>query len=846
MSLNRVSVLLVSTNLLLTALLSGGASAAEHAERAGQSSAPASPVSPISLTAAQARSTLAILRDEEKRAELEQTLDAIAQATGTTGDTSATPSTSSVPAAPAEPRAASVQSAPPAEAAPAEEKTAPIEFAKNGLMAQVFDAIRERFAMVAGQLRSAVGIILEIQTVGNWWQYNLGVPERRNVVLVALGEVIVILVGALVADMLARRLLARPRRLVESRAAASRAAADRRKEEAEKTVDTGGAAGASAMPPDRRRGTGARIAADRHWSLLQRFPYALMHWVLELIPLGVFLGIAIVLLYAFGGKSTIFYSAMLPVIDAYASTRLVLSVVHLMASPLGQGLRLIHISDGAARYLNRWLRWVVIVAVFGSAFADVAVQTGATRATHDALLKLVGLVVHAMLLVMVIRSRKEAAAAIRGPAADKGGMSGLREVLADGWPFVATFCIVAAWLLWTVGTENGFQHVLRYFALSATVIVGASLASIFILGAIDRAFLAEHEGLRGPEGSPPAPAGPVVKSAYHLLVHRAVSIVIGIVALIILLQVWGLDTTSWFEEGSVGERLASAAATIAIAVALALLAWEALNNMLCRRVERWEESGDQGRAARLRTLLPMVRTTLAIAIGAIVLFSALDQLGVSIAPLLAGASIIGVALGFGSQKLVQDFITGLFLLMENAIQVGDFIKVADLSGSVEHLSIRTVRLRAPDGALHVVPFSSVSTVTNTNRGIGNASIRVTVAADSDVDKVFEVIRDIGAELRADPQFRSLILADLDLWGVDQVDGAAITILGQIRTLDKGRWPVQRGFNLRLLRRFRELDIEFANPQYREVVAQPSAPSSGAPESEAGGRGGEVSGVKNPS
>jgi small-conductance mechanosensitive channel len=159
--------------------------------------------------------------------------------------------------------------------------------------------------------------------------------------------------------------------------------------------------------------------------------------------------------------------------------------------------------------------------------------------------------------------------------------------------------------------------------------------------------------------------------------------------------------------------------------------------------------------------------------------------------------------------------------------VGDFITVADVSGAVEHLSIRTVRLRAGDGALHVVPFSSVSTVTNTNRGIGNASIRLSVKADSDVDKVFAAIRGVGEDMRADPALKDLILADADIWGVDQIDGATITVLGQIRTVDRGRWPVQRGFNQRILQRFRESGIQLMNPQERKVVAEPPVTLPGA-------------------
>lgn len=794
------SVLVSLVFLLLVAAISNNV----HADE---------PVAKTTVTAAQAERALSILRDDEKRAELEQTLNAIAQATA--GTPAQSPATATL-----------VETAEPAVT----EEAVPIELTEGGLVAQVFNLIGERLDTVVDQLRFTTRMLLEAKTVGQWWQYNLGVAERRAVVLEALWEVVVILAGALFAEWLFRLALARPRKLVEDRAADRQAQIDRKKEQAKE----GESVAASGMPagyPPATPTTPRLRAADRHWSLLRRFPSALAHWILELMPLAAFVAVAITLLNAFGGRAAIFYSTTLPIIGAYATTRIVLSVVHLMASPRGQGLRLMHISDDAADFLNCWLRRIVIVAVFGTAIADISLQTGGTQNTHDALSKLVGLIVHIMLLIMVFRSRAPTAAAIRGTAEDSSGaLFGLRGILAESWTFIAIFFIVATWLLWSVGAEDGFQSMLRFFALSAAVIVGASLVSIFILGAIDRAFIDDRKtmlGQLGQPGSAQIPAETTAKSTYHLLVHRAVSLLIAIVAVIALLQVWGVDTLSWFQSGSVGRRLASAVATIAITCALAVAAWEALNTTICRRVDQWTEAGDVARAARLRTLVPMLRTVLFSVIALVVLFAVLDQLGITIAPLLAGASIIGVALGFGSQKLVQDFITGLFLLMENAIQVGDFITVANVSGTVEHLSIRTVRLRAGDGSLHVVPFSSVSTVTNTHRGIGNASIRVSVTADSDVEKVFAAIRSVVEDMRADPQLKELILADLDLWGVDQVDGSTITILGQIRTSDRGRWPVQRGFNRRILERFREWGIQFVNPQERQLLTQPAAASTSA-------------------
>jgi len=208
---------------------------------------------------------------------------------------------------------------------------------------------------------------------------------------------------------------------------------------------------------------------------------------------------------------------------------------------------------------------------------------------------------------------------------------------------------------------------------------------------------------------------------------------------------------------------------------------------------------------------------LLVMVSIVVLLTILSEIGVNIAPLLAGASIVGVALGFGSQKLVQDFITGIFLLLENAMQVGDSITASGLTGTVEKLSIRTIRLRAGDGAVHIIPFSSVGTVTNVNRGVGNAAVRVTIAADQDIDHVGEVLKEIAKEMRKDDDYRRMMRSDLQLWGVDDVQPGAVTLAGQIVCSDAGRWGVQREFNRRMAKRFSELGIKLAAPQQYLVL-----------------------------
>ncbi|MBV9653133.1 MAG: mechanosensitive ion channel, partial [Acetobacteraceae bacterium] len=236
-----------------------------------------------------------------------------------------------------------------------------------------------------------------------------------------------------------------------------------------------------------------------------------------------------------------------------------------------------------------------------------------------------------------------------------------------------------------------------------------------------------------------------------------------------------------------------------------------------RRVSRLMDAASLSRATRLRTLQPIVRFALLVLIALLVIVTALEAVGINVGPLLAGASIVGVAIGFGSQKLVQDLITGIFLLLENAMQVGDNVTVSGLSGTVEALSVRTIRLRAGDGSVHIIPFSSVTSVTNTNRGLGNAAVAVTVAFDEDTDRVGDLLKAVAVEMREEDEFKTAMLSDLQLWGVDKVDATSVTLAGQIVCTDTGRWSVQREFNRRVKRRFQALGIRMPTPVQDLVI-----------------------------
>jgi small-conductance mechanosensitive channel len=206
-----------------------------------------------------------------------------------------------------------------------------------------------------------------------------------------------------------------------------------------------------------------------------------------------------------------------------------------------------------------------------------------------------------------------------------------------------------------------------------------------------------------------------------------------------------------------------------------------------------------------------------------VVLNILTEIGVNVAPLLAGAGVVGLAIGFGSQKLVQDVITGIFLLFEDAVAVGDVVLVSGLSGVVEHLSIRSIKLRAQDGSIHIVPFSAVTTVTNMTRDFSFAVVDVNVAYGEDTDRVVEVLQEIAAGLRADPKFGPVIRDELDMLGVERLAESGVLIRCRIKTDPLARWNIGREMYRRIKRRFDELGIEIPYPHQKLVIDRTEPP-----------------------
>jgi small-conductance mechanosensitive channel len=728
--------------------------------------AASTPANATALTPDQAKRALDTLQDDTKRAQMIETLRAIANAS------------------------------PQPQAAPAQPQSA-IPLAADSLGAQLLLSVSEQVGDISREVASLARALTRFPAFYYWIVRTANDPAAYDQLLDIAWKLALVFGCAFGAEWLAFRLVKRPVALLEARLPQTAQAPVAAVAQTLVTADPPSSAADIAAEPERHR---RRLSLARAWQSLVRLPFVLGRLVLELLPVVVFVGVATMLLGTGIGDLATTRLVIFAVINAYALIRGLICLARALAGPFG----LFRVRAETAAYIEIWARRIVTAGVSGIAFANVALLLGLHRAGYLALLRLVMLVVHLFIVVIILQCRRQVAAAIRAPAGREGTAARVRNRLAGLWHYLAIALDLALWAVWALNIRNGYSLLLQYFVGTIAVVLITRLATIVVLSLIDRGFRISPDILQR------FPGLETRANRYLPLLRKIIAAAIAFIGFVALLEVWGVDAIVWFYGGQIGSRLLSAVVTIGIAALAAAVIWEASNALMDRQLNALSRDGHYARAARLRTFQPMLRTALLCLIVTVVGLTALSEIGVNVAPLLAGAGIVGIAIGFGSQKLVQDVITGLFLLLENTVQVGDNVSVSGLTGTVENVSIRTIRLRAGDGAVHIVPFSAVTTITNASRGAGNAAVSVNVAYKEDTDRAGQILKDIVTEMRKESEYRQAIRGDLELWGIDKVDGSMASIVGQIRCTDSGRWPVQREFNRRMKRRFQECGIEIAS------------------------------------
>ena len=286
------------------------------------------------------------------------------------------------------------------------------------------------------------------------------------------------------------------------------------------------------------------------------------------------------------------------------------------------------------------------------------------------------------------------------------------------------------------------------------------------------------------------------------LTHFLITLAITVIALIAIAAVWGFDLLNWISEG-VGQKFVRSLLKLFVVLILTAAAFEAIGifvTYLLLRV-KGRQSDDPRRLAQFDTLGPILRRSLQMLILVIGIMTFLGQLGVQIAPLLAGAGVVGIAIGFGAQTLVKDFFTGFFLLIEDVVAVGDVVTIASSTGEIENMTLRYISLRDFDGTLHVFPYGEAQIIHNLTKTFSYFVFDLPVAASVDVDKAITLICEAAADLRQTSDFGPLILAPVEVAGVDYMADFGVLIKSRIRTQPQERWKVGRELNRRIKKAF---------------------------------------------
>jgi moderate conductance mechanosensitive channel len=573
-----------------------------------------------------------------------------------------------------------------------------------------------------------------------------------------------------------------------------------------------------------------RLVSRMSGSMAVQALLMVLQFLIEAMPILVFTGAAYVVLPLVQPH---FATARVAEVIIHASlmARLILAVAHVALVSPGAGA-LYTIGEETRAYLYIWARRITNLAVYGFALATGTWWLGVPGAIYTLLLRGTMLVLGILAVIFVLQNRVAVAEMLRGkggagaPAPGRG-WSLLRQRLADTWHVLAIIYIVGTFGSYVLRIEGGPVFVLRATLLSVVVLLAAGLIVRFVRRFSQRGFA----------------VGADVKTRFPLLEARAnrylpvltvaASTVVYFFAVLTLLQAWGVDAFAWFTT-NFGRRITGSLISIVTVLIISLVLWESFVSAIERYLNRIGMDGRPvARSARARTLLPLLRTAVLIVLVTVVALIVLSELGLNIAPLLAGAGVVGLAIGFGSQALVKDVITGLFILLEDTLAVGEVVDVGKgHTGLVEAISIRTIKLRDTSGAVHTIPFSEVSTVSNLTRDYSYFVADVGIVYREDPDHVIGVLRAVAEDLAKDPAWAPFIVEPLDVVGVDRFTDSAVVIRVRLKTLPLKQWPVGREFNRRMKRAFDRHGIEMPAANQASYLAEgrpTAAPATTAPE-----------------
>jgi len=523
----------------------------------------------------------------------------------------------------------------------------------------------------------------------------------------------------------------------------------------------------------------------------------------------------------------------------------------LVLSPAAPALRLFPLQDENAKFLYRWfVRIAVTMMIIGTISYIFLHAGGISQQSFEMIYSIAGVSVVILVVMMIWRSRQRVARAILpgDPAAD-AVKSSLRARVARSWHWFAMLYVIGMGVFWVVkgmAEERGALIPLLTSIFLIPVFIGLSHWVEHLLniaaGVSSLSFIPKDDDSSEDVSEPQAAQTDETddqkedKKSYlqqHLpLIKGALRILLMVLMFFLILRLWGIDLP-------IGRLFTSTALNIMGLALLGIVIWQYVKTRIDRRLreempdtdEDMEEGGAGG--SRIGTLLVLLRKFILSVLFVLISLIVLSSLGLDIGPLIAGAGVIGLAIGFGAQTLVKDILSGVFFLIDDAFRVGDYIEAAGTKGMVEHISLRSVKLRHARGMVFTVPFGDMGAVQNFSRDYIITKLDFRVRYGTDVDKVRKIIKRINIEFEKDEELGPILLGKVKSQGVKALDDSAMIMRVKFKTKPGQQFVIRREVYRRIEEAFRANGIEFA---HRNVTVYLPPEVSGTASEEASGDG----------
>jgi small conductance mechanosensitive channel len=564
-----------------------------------------------------------------------------------------------------------------------------------------------------------------------------------------------------------------------------------------------------------------RLLAKKLFSVIGRFSQrgatrGQIFWHRSLaILFGVLVDAAIVLiavnagylvgLFGFGENGTIGTRESL-FLNAFALIEWTKVIIRALFAAPYENLRLLRMSSFVASWWSIRLRWFVGVIGYGMLVA-VPIANQQLSFAAGALITFVvmgGTYVYALIVIFKNHRLLTQRLLDKAEHASLGFFAVLYRLTARIWVFFAVSYFTVLFIISQIAPEEALP-----FMLSASLqTVIAAAVGFGISGLLSKAIgrrITFSENLRA--------TVPMLEARVNSYVPNALKVIRVVILLLVLAataNAWRVfKFGAWLNSRS-GQHIVGIAVHVAIVLVVAALLWLTAASLIEHRLNT--TSGHKIPTARQQTLLTLFRNILAIAIATVTAMIVLSQIGVNIGPLIASAGIFGLAIGFGAQTLVHDIINGIFIQLENAMNTGDVVELGGTWGTVERLTIRSVALRDIDGGYHIIPFSSVATVSNYMRQYAYFRTEYKIAFREDIDNAVVHLREAFTDLKADSSVRPNILEDMTIPGVTAIDDHSVNIRIMIKTVAGTQWGVGRALNRLVKIHFDRAGIEIPFPQ----------------------------------